>query len=104
MSPTIFCAGYLGGEVAVHQVRDRPGLALLRGGRPPRPRLAGHQAQLPHQLADQLGAGDGALPGQLPGDAPVPVGGIGVVEYPPDDQRELFRRFAVALSGRDLQS
>src|SRR5258708_6621411 len=67
-------AGDLGGEVAVHQVRDRAGLALLRGGRPPRPRLAGHQAELPHQPADQLGPGDDALPGHLPRDAPVPVG------------------------------
>src|SRR5215467_8938831 len=42
------------GKVPVHQIGDRPGLALLRGGRPPRPRLAGHQAQLSHQGTDHL--------------------------------------------------
>src|SRR5713101_216463 len=86
-------ARHLRAEVAVHHVRDRAGLALLRGDRPPRPRLAGHQAQLPHQLPDQLGAGHGALPGELGRDTPVAVGGIGVVEYPLDDKSQLLPPF-----------
>jgi hypothetical protein len=36
-----------GGEVAIHQVGNRPGRALLGGARPPR--LAGDQAQLAYQ-------------------------------------------------------
>ena len=86
-------AGNLGSEVRVHQVRDRPGLALLRGLRPPWPRLAGDQAQLPHDPADQVGAGRGALPGQLLCDPPVPVRGIRIVEDAPDDERELLPPF-----------
>src|SRR3954468_3908810 len=69
----------VGGEVAADQVGD--GLpAGDRGGRPPGPRLAGLQAQLAHQLADQLGAAGHAGAGQRGMDAPVAVGAIGVVE------------------------
>jgi len=72
------------GEIAVHQVRDRPGRALLRRHRPPRPGLAGDQAQLAHQPPDQLLPGRHALAGQLRGDAPVPVSAVGIIEYVSD--------------------
>ena len=46
-----FLAWSVGGEVAVDQVGDRPGAAVVLGqAGPPRPRLAWHQAQLTRQL------------------------------------------------------
>ena len=46
------------------------------GGRPPRRRLAGDQAQLAHELADQLQAGLLAAADQGGVQTPVAVGGI----------------------------
>src|ERR1022692_471553 len=80
----------LRGEVAVHQVRDRPGLPLDGGGGAPGRRLAVHQSQLAHDLADQPGAGGDARAGQLRGDPPVPVGAVGVLEYVPDQRGEVL--------------
>ena len=88
-----FLARCGGREIPVHQVRDRPGCALLGGGRPPRPRLAGDQAQLAHELADQLPAGHHALAGQLRGEAPVPVRPVGIDEYRLDQPPEPFLPF-----------
>jgi hypothetical protein len=52
-----FLAGLLGGEVAADEVADVVRLAVLLGERvPPGPRLAGLQAELAHEPADQLGA------------------------------------------------
>ena len=46
----------VGGEVAAHQVGDGlAGLDRLGRGRPPRSWLAGPQAEVPHEVADQLG-------------------------------------------------
>src|SRR5664280_1753415 len=55
----------IGGEVAAQQVWDRRGVAGDGRGRPPRPRLAGPQVQLPHQRPDELQAGGHAEAGQL---------------------------------------
>ena len=63
MSPTIFSPG----TTALKSRFTRSGSArrpLDGGGRPPRPRLAGDQAQLAHELADQLRAGLLAAAGQ----------------------------------------
>src|SRR5204862_4743667 len=60
-------------EIAVHQIWDGPGLALGGQAPAPRPRLAGLQAQLAHELADQLAAGLLAAAHQLGVDAPVPI-------------------------------
>src|SRR5487761_338353 len=82
-----------GGEVAVDQIRDRACRTLLRRGRPPGPRLAGHQAQRPHQAADQLGAGRDAPAGELLSDAPVPVGAVRILERPRDQQLQFLLPF-----------
>jgi hypothetical protein len=60
-----FLAGSIGGEIPIHQVRDRAGIAGGGGGRPVRPGLAGDQAKLAHQLAHELGADLLALTHQL---------------------------------------
>jgi hypothetical protein len=89
----LFCLGvtrHVRAEVAVHQVGDRARLALDGRNRPPRPRLAGHQPQLPHQGTDQFRAGRHAPAGQLPPDPPVPVRAIGILERPGDQQLESF--------------
>src|SRR6266851_4258427 len=88
-----FLARHGGAEVAVDQVRDRPGLPLAGGLRPPRPRLAGHQAQLPHQGTDQLRPGSHAPAPELGVHAAVAVGAIGVLERLADQQPELFPPF-----------
>src|SRR5450432_2114740 len=85
--------GDVRGEVAVHQVRDRPGLPLDGGGRAPGPRLAGHQAQLPHDPADQLRAGRDARAGQLLSDPPVPVSAVGILEHMTDQRGEVLAAF-----------
>src|SRR5580704_10622664 len=82
-----------GGEVAVDQIRDRARRALPGRGRPPRPRLAGHQAQRPHQAADQFSAGRDAPPGELLSDAPVPVGAVRIIKRFPDQQPEPLLSF-----------
>src|SRR4051794_16534373 len=71
----------VGGEVPADQVGGGRGRgAGDGGGRPPGPQLARLQAQLGHQLADQLRAAGHAGAGQRGMDAPVAVGAIGVVE------------------------
>src|SRR5215471_8786970 len=87
-----------GGEVTVHQVGDRARLALPGGGRPPRPGLAGDQAQLAHQGTDQLQARPHAPPAQLPPHSPVPVGPVGIVEGLPDQYAAAFFRNAFSIS------
>ena len=92
MSPTIFAPGVS----AVKSRFTRSGIGPAwpwRGGGPPRPRLAGHQAQLPHQGADQLQPGAHAPAGQLGVHAPVPVGAIGIIECLPDYELQLFPAF-----------
>src|SRR5581483_67487 len=68
-----FLTGIFRGEITVDQVRDRSGWALLGQRRPPRPRLAGDQLQLAHELADEFVAGLLAAADQLGVDPPVAV-------------------------------
>ena len=88
-----FPAGDSSAEVAVHQIGDRARLALLCGGRPPRPRLAGDQAELAHQGTDQLQPGVRAPAGQLPPDAPVPIGAVRIVECLGDQKLKFLPSF-----------
>src|SRR5512135_691729 len=67
-------------EITGDQVRDRPRHALLSGGGPPGPRLAGHQAQLPHQRPDQLQPCLHAPARELQRDPAVAIGAVGVFE------------------------
>jgi hypothetical protein len=61
-------------EITVHQVRDRPGLAVLLGQRAaPGLRLAGHQAQAAHDLPHGLVIDGLAAADQGGVDPPVPV-------------------------------
>src|SRR5271169_3896057 len=69
-----------GGEVPLDQVGDRGDVGGLRGQRPGLADLAGHEAQVAHEAADELAGGLLALAGQLGVDAPVPVGLVVVVE------------------------
>src|SRR5262249_26482003 len=71
-------------EVPADKIRDRPGLALLGQRAPPWPGLAGLQAQLTHELADQLVAGLLAAADQGSVHAPVPVFGVVRLEERPD--------------------
>src|SRR5262249_24971908 len=70
-----------------------------RGGlgqaEPLRARLAGHEAQLAHELAYQLRAGGVAPARQLGVDAPVAVGAVGYLECLLDEQHQFL-----APSGR----
>src|SRR5664280_2479970 len=79
----------IGGEVTAQQVWGRRGVAGDGGGRPPRPRLAGPQVQLPHQRSDELQAGGHAEAGQLGLYPPVAVGVVRVGEHLPDQQPQL---------------
>src|SRR5580704_9551394 len=71
--PDHFLAGLFRREIAVDEVGDRPGRPLLGQRVPPRPRLAGDQLQLAHELADRLVIGLLAAADQLGVDPPVPV-------------------------------
>jgi hypothetical protein len=94
MSPTIFAPGTSAAKSRFTRSGiGRPGPVSWPAAATA---AAGGQAQLPHEPADQLRAGHGALPGQLPRDPPVPVGGIRIVEDPPDDQREFLPPFCGA--------
>src|SRR6266496_4199924 len=86
----------VGGEVSAYQVGDRGGVAGDRRDRPPRPRLAGHQAQLAHQPADQLIARLHAEAGKLSVHASVAVGAVGLSEDVLDEDLQLL----LALGGR----
>ena len=69
------------GEITVHQVGNAVLLPVALGeAGPPRPRLAGHQAQVMHDGADQLRPGRHAPDRQVRMDPPVPVRLIGVIE------------------------
>ena len=58
MSPTSFSPGRASGEIPLHAVGDAVLLAVALGeAEPPRPRLAGLQAQLAHHRAHELRAG-----------------------------------------------
>jgi hypothetical protein len=64
-----------------HQVGDGlAALASLRRRRPPGAALAGNQADLPHEVADQLRTAVLALAGQGGVDAAVAVGAVGGIE------------------------
>src|SRR6266436_5747673 len=76
MSPTIFCPG----TSAVKSRFTRSGI----GPAWPCCVVAGRQAQLPHDPADQLRADGDARAGQLRGDPPVPVSAVGILEHVPD--------------------
>src|ERR1035438_7597391 len=88
-----FLAWHGGAEVTGDQVRDRAGGALAGGSGAPWPRLAGHQAQLPHQGADQLRPGTHAPAPELGVHPAVTVGAVGVLERLEDQQPEFFPPF-----------
>ena len=68
-------------EITLHQVGNAVLLPVALGeAGPPRPRLAGHQAQVTHDRADQLRPGRHAPGRQVRMDPPVPVRLIGVIE------------------------
>src|SRR3954470_9810590 len=78
-------AGGVGVEVAGEQVRDHAGVAGDGGGGPERAGLAGDQAQLAHDRAEQFRGEALALAVQGGMDPAVPVGVVGVVEDPLDE-------------------
>src|SRR3954452_7848007 len=88
MSPTSFVPGV--------SAQKSPPSRSGAGGLSPatvvteRPGLARDQAELAHDRADQLRAASLALTGQRGVDAPVPVGLVGVVEDPLDEDGEPF--------------
>ena len=89
--PDHFLARRVGREVAVDEVGDRSGAAVAIGqARPPRPRLARHQALVAHGRADQLETGWHAPTAELGMHATVAVGLVGVLEDRHDQRRELL--------------
>src|ERR1700690_1943950 len=80
-------------EVTGHQIRDRPRLALPGGDGPPGPRLADHQAQLPHQRPDHLPSRLDAPAGQLHRHPAVAVRAVGIPERLRDQQLQLIPAF-----------
>jgi len=108
--PDHLLAWSVGGEVAVDQVGDRPGAAVVLGqAGPPRPRLAWHQAMVTHDGADQLETGRDAAAAQLGMHTAVAVGLVGVGEdlhhqrrqlLPPARGRRHFSTFPVEEAGR----
>src|SRR5204863_3290649 len=76
-----FRARRLRAEVTPHQVSNRCAtLTSLGGRRPPRTRLARHQAQLTHEVTDQLEATALSLAGQRGVHSTIPVGALGLVK------------------------
>ena len=81
MSPTIFCAGRVGGEVPAHEVGDAcswpsPSVRLSRHGR-------GWQGSRPSsRMSDRTSSGPAGTPqaGQVGVDPPVPVRAVGILE------------------------
>ena len=74
-------AGRIGGEVAVDQIGDGQLAAVVVGeAGPPRSGLAGDEAQVTHDGADEFGAGGDAAAGELGVYAAVAVGLVGVGE------------------------
>src|ERR1039457_7610254 len=99
MSPTIFRPGAPRGEVALDEVRDAVLLAVALGEcEPPEPRLARLQAQLTHEGPDELGPARHAPACQAGVDPPVPVGPVGVVEGPGNEQLEFLTPFRCSRS------
>src|SRR5271157_3319406 len=82
-----------GGEVPLDQVGDLGDVYGLRGQRPGLADLAGHEAQVAHEAADELAGGLLALAGQLGVDAPVTVGLVIVVEDLLDLAFQVFLSF-----------
>jgi hypothetical protein len=70
----------VGGEVSTRQVRQVAGVAGDGRHRPPRTRLAGHEAQATHDSADGLLVDHDTVPVQPCVDAPIPVGSVGLLE------------------------
>jgi hypothetical protein len=86
-----FQAGSIGGEVALDEVGDVVGLAVVVGeAEPPGPGLARLQAQLTHEAADELGSAPHVPAGQVGMDPAVAVGAVGVGERLDDEQLEFF--------------
>src|SRR6185312_10412204 len=70
-------------------VRDRPRQTLLSQAVPPRPRLARHQPQEPHQRPDERGGTRLTPPQQRGVHPPISVGLIGVGERLLDQQHQI---------------
>src|ERR1022692_3424967 len=84
-----FLAGSVSDEISFHQVGNVVLLAVALGeAEPPRPRLAGLQAQLTHDRPDQLRPGRDAPARQVRVDPAVPVRLIRIAERLPHIQRE----------------
>ena len=95
-----FLAGRGSGEITVHQVGDAVLLAVALGeAEPPRPRLAGLQAQLAHDGADQPRPGRHAPGRQVRVDPPVPVRPSESSNDFRTNKASIPRLFAVADSG-----
>src|SRR6476661_9787215 len=77
-------AGRRGGEVPAYQVGQPQVTAPDRGRGPVRPRLARHQAQLPHRPAHRLVVVVVSPPAQLSVDPAVAAGSVRVLEREPD--------------------
>src|SRR5258706_16374806 len=73
-------AGVLGGEVPLDEVRGGGDVGVGDGGQPPWPGVAGDQAQLAHQGADELAAAGNAAAGGFGGDAAGGGSFVGFVE------------------------
>src|SRR3954452_2116975 len=81
MSPTNFWPGRSAVKSRGDEVGDVVGSAVLLGqAGPPRPWLAGPQAQLAHDAADELRSAGHAPAGQLGVDAAVAIGLVGGLE------------------------
>ena len=95
-----FPAGRVSGEIASHMVGDVVLLAVALGeAEPPRPRLAGLQAQLAHDGPDQFRPGGHAPGNEVRVDPPVPVCSSDSSNDFRTIKARIPRLFAVADSG-----
>src|SRR5215207_11186041 len=85
MSPTSLVPGASAWKSRASRSGITPGSPATGGGGPERARLAGDQAQLAHDRADQFRGEALALAVQGGMDPAVPVGVLGVVEDPLDE-------------------
>ena len=105
MSPTIFSPGASAVKSRLTRSGIDPRAAVVLGqARPPRPRLARHQALVTHDGADQLEPGRDAPTAQLGMDPTVAVGLVGIGEDLHDQRRQLLpspsgRRYFAAFPG-----